>query len=222
MTEQGDPFQVIPAAWIRAAQRRWLEREQPAGLPDCAGHDVSRSGDDATTYVPRWADYFGPVVSWPGYSITDGPAAALKVHQQAASKPPQAINVDVIGYGSSSYDSLKGMGYNAIPINVSTASRYRDKSGKLTMLNLRSEIYWRMREALDPEYNSSVCLPDDPELLRDLSSARYKMLAGGKIQVESKDDIKKRIGRSPDKGDAVLMANYDGEAVISAGQVNYA
>lgn len=221
MTEQGDPFQVIPAAWVRAAQRRWLERERPVGPPDCAGHDVSRSGNDATTYAPRWADYFGPVVSWPGHSITDGPTAALKVHQQAERTPPKTINVDIIGYGSSSFDSLRGMGYNAIPINVSTSSRYRDKSGKLTMLNLRSELYWRMREALDPEYNSSVCLPDDPELLRDLSSARYKMLAGGKIQVESKEDIKKRIGRSPDKGDAVLMANYNGEAVISAGAVDY-
>jgi hypothetical protein len=119
------------------------------------------------------------------------------------------VNVDVIGYGSSSYDSLIGMGYNAQPINVSSASRYQDKSGKLTMVNLRAELYWRMRDALDPENNSTICLPDDSELLRDLCSARYKPLAGGKIQIESKDDIKKRIGRSPDKGDAVLMANYN-------------
>jgi hypothetical protein len=208
MTEQGDPFQVIPAAWIRAAQRRWLERDQPGGSPDCAGHDVSRSGQDATTYAPRWADYFGDVVSWPGFSIPDGPTAALKVHQQAGNNPPKKINVDVIGYGSSSYDSLIGMGYNAVPVNVSSGSKYRDKSGKLTMMNLRSEIYWRMREALDPENDSTVCLPDDSDLLRDLSSARYKVLAGGKIQVEGKDDIKKRIGRSPDRGDAVLLANY--------------
>lgn len=208
ITESGDPFQVIPAQWVRAAQRRWLEREQPGGAPDTVGHDVSRSGQDATTYAPRWGDYFGHVQTWPGITIPDGPTAAAKVHAANGGQEPGIINVDVIGYGSSSYDSLVGMGYNAYPVNVSVASNYKDKSQKLTMMNLRAELYWRMRDALDPENNSTIALPDDPELLRDLCSARYVPLAGGKIKVESKEDIKKRIGRSPDKGDAVLMANY--------------
>lgn len=208
MTQQGDPFQVIPAAWVRAAQRRWLEREKPTGAPDVVGHDVSRAGNDQTTYAPRWGNYFGEVTAWPGRIITDGPTAALKVHQANKGKQPGVINVDVIGYGSSSYDSLVGMGYNANPVNVSSGSKYKDKSGKLTMMNLRAELYWRMRDALDPENNSTVAIPDDSELLRDLCSARYVPLAGGKIKVESKEEIKDRIGRSPDKGDAVLLANY--------------
>jgi hypothetical protein len=221
LTEQGDPFQVIPAAWVRAAQRRWLEREQPAQAPDGAGHDVSRGGQDATTYAERWGDYFGPIYTWPGYSIPDGPTAAIKVHSVAEKKPPALLNVDIIGYGASSYDSLKGMGYSVQPVNVSSGSSYQDKSGKLTMANLRAELYWRMRDALDPDNNSSICLPDDSELLRDLCSARYMPQAGGKIKVESKEDIKKRIGRSPDKGDAVLMANYDGPTTLEAGATSY-
>jgi hypothetical protein len=147
-------------------------------------------------------------VTWPGVSIPDGPTAANKVHQEAEKLEPAYINVDVIGYGSSSYDSLIGMGYNAIPINVSVGSTYQDKSKKLTMRNLRAEMYWRMRDALDPENDSTIALPQDPELLRDLCSARYEPLAGGKIKVEAKEEIKERIGRSPDKGDAVLLANY--------------
>lgn len=209
LSQQGDPFQVIPTEWVRAAQRRWLEREQPDGRPDAAGHDVSRGGNDATTYAPRWGTYFGDVQTWPGFSIPDGPTAAMKVHNAAGANPPDVLNVDVIGYGSSSFDSLIGMGYNAMPINVSAGSSYKDKSGKLTMFNLRAELYWRLRDALDPADNSGLCLPDDPELLRDLCSARYKPLAGGKIKIESKEEIKDRIGRSPDKGDAVLLANYD-------------
>lgn len=207
-SQQGDPFQVIPSAWVRAAQRRWLERERPLDKPDVVGHDVSRGGQDYTTYAPKWGDYFGEILSWPGTSIPDGGTAAMKVHQANGGKQPGMINVDVIGYGSSSYDSLVAMGYNCNPINVSKASDYKDKSGKLTMVNLRAELYWRMRDALDPTDGSTIALPDDPELLRDLCSARYKPLAGGRVQVESKAEIKKRIGRSPDKGDAVLMANY--------------
>ena len=205
MSQQGDPYQIIPTACVRAAQRRWLEREQPEGKPDIAGHDVSRGGQDATTYVPRWGDYVGEVVTWPGRTIPDGPTAALRVHEQAEGNEPDSINVDVIGYGSSSYDSLIGMGYEAVPVNVSVASTYKDKSGKLTMLNLRAELAWRMRDELDPENHSTLALPDDPELLRDLCSVRYVPLAGGKVKAESKDEIKKRIGRSPDKGDAVLL-----------------
>ena len=130
--------------------------------------------------------------------------------------------MDVIGYGSSSYDSLVAMGYNAIPINVSHGSNYKDKSGKLTMTNLRAEIYWRTRDALDPESNSTVALPPDSELLRDLCSARWKPLAGGKVKVETKDEIKLRIGRSPDKGDAVLLANYEASKgiMVKAGAAN--
>jgi hypothetical protein len=100
------------------------------------------------------------------------------------------------------------MGYNANPINVSAGSTYKDASGKLTMLNLRAELYWRMRDELDPANNSTSALPNDPELLRDLCSARYQPMAGGKVKVESKKDIKLRIGRSPDKGDCVLLAGY--------------
>jgi len=82
------------------------------------------------------------------------------------------------------------------------------------MLNLRAELYWMLRDALDPENNSTIALPDDPELLRDLCSARYVPMAGGKVKVESKDEIKARIGRSPDKGDAVLLANYNYGSLI--------
>lgn len=208
ITKQGDPYQVIPVAWVRAAQRRWLERERPKAPADAVGHDVSRGGRDATTYAPRWGTYYGYIKTWLGASIPDGPTAAARVHERAVIDKPAVINVDVIGYGSSSYDSLIGMGYNAIPVNVGSGSSYTDKSGKLTMYNLRAEMYWRMRDALDPEDKSEVALPNDPDLLRDLCSARYQPLAGGKVKVESKEDIKKRIGRSPDKGDAVLLANY--------------
>jgi hypothetical protein len=208
ITRTGNPFQIIPTDWVRAAQRRWVERQRPSGNSDAAGHDVSRGGQDETTLTERWGNYIDITGTWPGVQVPDGPTAANLVHNALNGRTPTILNVDVIGYGSSSYDSLKGMGYNAVPVNVSSGSIYQDKSEKLTMVNLRAELAWRMRDALDPESGIDLALPDDPRVITDLCSINYTPLAGGKVKAESKEDIKKRIGRSPDIGDAILMVNY--------------
>lgn len=209
MHGQGDPFQVIPTEWVRAAQRRWLEEEQPERRPDGAGHDVARGGQDQTAYCERWGTYFGPVHVWPGKLTPDGPTAAKFVHDVA--NDPDILNVDIIGYGSSSYDSLVGMDYNAVAVNVGAGSDYTDKTGKLKMRNLRAELTWRMRDALDPEDGSDIALPPSSEVVADLCAPRYRVLAGGVVKVEDKDDIKKRLGRSPDVGDTLMLALYEPE-----------
>jgi hypothetical protein len=73
--------------------------------------------------------------------------------------------------------------------------------------NRRAEAWWGLREALDPEYNDDVCLPDDPDLIEELTTPTYRVLTGGKYLIESKDDIRSRLGgRSTDSADAVIMA----------------
>ena len=59
---------------------------------------------------------------------------------------------------------------------------------------------------LDPNLGCDVELPPDDRLTGDLVAPKWRVMSGGKIQVESKDDIRKRLGRSPDDGDAVMMA----------------
>jgi hypothetical protein len=81
-----------------------------------------------------------------------------------------------------------------------------DRTGLMRFVNLRAEMYWRFMEALDPLADDPIALPDDTELLADLAAITYKITARG-IQMESKDEIKKRLMRSTDKGDAVVMAN---------------
>lgn len=201
-----DPWQVIPTEWVRQAQQRWRDMEQPEGPPDALGIDVARGGQDSTTMAPRWENYFGEVVKYPGIATPDGPTVAGLVHQRF---PDAArLMVDVIGVGSSAYDSLVLMYPAVAPVNVSVASTFTDKSGKLKMRNLRAELHWRMRDALDPETGSLMALPPGREVLADLCSARYTMMAGGVVAVESKEDIKARLGRSPDVGDAIMLANY--------------
>jgi hypothetical protein len=172
------------------------------------GMDVAHGGDDQTVLAPRHDDYFAPLIAYPGAQTPDGKTAAALAVKAADPKAP--IHVDAIGYGASAAERLadkppEGHGLKAVPVNVAEKSRYRDKSGKYGMANKRAEMYWRLREAIDPDNDPTLCLPDDPELLADLTKPRYEITTQG-IKVEAKVDIKKRIGRSPDRGDAVALA----------------
>jgi hypothetical protein len=81
----------------------------------------------------------------------------------------------------------------------------------LKFANKRAEVWYKFREALDPDQEGGcpIALPPDSELRADLASARYELGPRG-ITLESKDSIRSRIGRSPDRGDAVVMCWSEG------------
>ena len=99
-------------------------------------------------------------------------------------------------------------------INFAEESNYYDGSGFLKMRNQRAEAYWRARESLDPETGDALAIAPDNELLADLTAARYKVTPSG-VLIESKEDIKKRIGRSTDCGDAFTMSLLEGIWLLS-------
>lgn len=202
-----DPFQIIPTEWVRAAQKRWTEMQRPTTPLTAVGLDPSRGGMDKTSLARRYDNWFDDVISWPGVVATDGATVAELTRQTVGDIEPAYINIDVNGIGSSVFDHLKVMYKNVMPFNGSEASEYRDKSGKLKMRNKRAEMYWRMRDALDPVDGDTIALPPDTELLADLCSARYEVSSAG-VKVEEKEKIKERIGRSPDIGEAVMMCLY--------------
>lgn len=201
-----DPWQVIPTAWIRAAMARHGERERPV-MPPHIGVDVARGGTDKTVIALRYGSYYAPLRRYPGTATPDGAAVGRLVLQALA--PDAAVNVDVIGVGASVYDWLREKVDSAVAtvhaVNVASASAATDRSGQLRFVNLRAEAYWRMREALDPEHGDNLALPDDSELLADLCAPRWEYTPRG-VRIEEKADIIKRIGRSPDAGDAAVLA----------------
>jgi len=202
-----DPFQVIPADWVRLAQRRWLERERPNVPLTAVGIDPSRGGADKTALSLRYDNWFDEVKSWPGIAVKDGAVMAELARQEIGENDPIYINIDVSGIGSSGYDHLKVLYKRVQPFNPAEGSEYRDKSHKLKMRNKRAEMYWRMRDALDPVHGDNIALPPSTELLADLCSAKYQVSSAG-VKIEEKEEIKKRIGRSPDEGEAVMMCNF--------------
>lgn len=202
-----DPWQVIPTAWIKLAQARWTAQQPPDVPLLSTGLDVAWGGKDKTVIARLYDTWFAPLLKYPGASTPDGPTvAALALPYTDAT---YGTSLDVIGGGLSSRDSLIGMGVrvNAINFGEGAPDGARDRSRKLKFRNVRAHAYWMMREALDPEYGENLALPPDPELEMDLRAPKWQPTAGG-VLIESKDEIKERIGRSPDSGDSVVLCYY--------------
>jgi hypothetical protein len=202
---EDDPWQVIPTSWVEAAQARW---QRPDRLPpmDSLGVDVARGGRDNTIIVRRHGMWFDAPLVTPGTQTPDGPTVAGLVI--AARRDQAVIHIDVIGVGSSPYDFLNDAGQQVVGVNVAEAATATDQSGRLRFHNLRSQLWWKMREALDPAANTGIALPPDPRLLADLTAPNWKM-TGASLTVEGREDIVKKIGRSPDFGSAAVLALID-------------
>lgn len=215
-TSKANRWQVIPTAWVQLAQRRWMESEKPNIPLSGVGVDLVRGGKDAFALAKRFGWWFAEVMKVPGVNVEDGPAAAgLMFHALEDEKHIGYITMDIIGVGSSGYDSAKVMWPGKVyGLNVAEGSSYVAMSKTnppaplFRMKNKRAEMYWRMREALDPANGKDYALPPGNELLADLCAARYEVLAGGVIQIEKKEAIKERLGRSPDVGEAVLLSDF--------------
>lgn len=218
---EDDERQLIPTAWIEAAMARWKPRDAK-GPMDSMGVDVSRSsmggmtgsgGKDRTVIARRHGTWFDDLVSLKGINVEDGPAVASAVIQRRRDAAP--VHIDIVGVGTSPYDFLNTSNVHVVAINGGAKSMGYDKSGLLAFVNLRSELYWRLREELDPTNPNPIALPDDAELLADLAAPRWWLTPSG-IMVEPKrgkpgadgkpTGLVARLGRSPDRGDAVMYA----------------
>lgn len=208
---QDDEFQVIPTQWILDAQARWTPDKPKDELMTAMGVDIAQGGADRTVIAQRYGGYFPHLITKPGRETPDGPTAAALIiyHLRDAA----VVNIDLGGgWGGSAYDHLKANeAVSMIGIVPGGGSSGRTLDGKLSFRNVRAEMWWRFREALDPTSEYKIALPPDPELRSELAAPKWKLAGGNVIQLEEKADIKKRIGRSPDKGDAVVMAWFSGD-----------
>jgi hypothetical protein len=205
--------QVIPTAWVKAAQARWKpdgwrEYEMTAMALDPAG-----GGADDAALAMRHGGWYAPIITLKGEATRDGAqmAATVLVHRRSGA----ALVVDMGGgFGTDVTSRLKENGISFVAFNGANAASGASTGG-LRFYNTRAEAWWRFREALNPdqEGGSVIALPDDPELLADLTAPTFEVRTGG-ILIESKDDIRKRLGRSTNKGDSVVMALAPGDKAV--------
>lgn len=213
---------VIPLAFVEMANERWREwADAGRSLPvdadtktvvpmDMVGVDVARSGEAKTVLALRYGDI---ITELRAYTKEDTMETTGRI-VAALRKGGKAV-VDVIGVGAGVVDRLREQGYRkqTVAFNAAEKTTWRDRSGELEFLNVRAAAWWNLRELLETE---AIALPPNDMLTGDLTAPTWRQTSGGKIKIESKDEIAKRIGRSTDYGDAVVQAFWKKPGVFFA------
>lgn len=205
-----DPWQVIPTAWIEAAQRRWTEGGRDGRALDCVGVDVAQGGDDRTVLARRYGGWFAPLEALPGRQVPDTTANAAVVLRALADGGVAQIDADGIGAATVALCQVTVRERARAYLGSAPApDGWQDAAGVFGYQNVRAAAWWSLREALDPSQRggSGIALPPDRDLRVELASPRFTIGPNG-IAIEKKVDIKKRLGRSTDLGDSIVMAHW--------------
>lgn len=226
--------QCIPTEWVKLAMERWTP-QSPVGVPMCSiGVDVAQGGTDKTTIAQRYDGWFSQIESFPGVETPSGAEVAGKVMARRLDNAKVIVDVGG-GWGADALRHLTKNGVDALGYMGVVDCQIRDRTNQLRMWNVRTAAYWKLREALDPYQpgGSQIALPPDRELLADLTAVSYETVSGkggmcvklepkaGRMGPDGKmrGGVHGRLGRSTDKGDAVVMCWWAGaRAVTDAAQ----
>jgi phage terminase large subunit len=203
-----DDDTVIPFELVESALKREVEAHT---VLEIWGLDVARFGTDATALARRQGNVLvQPVEERRGYDLmrTVGWVKA-EYDKRLPSQRPSEILVDSIGMGSGVLDRLVELGLPARGINVSETPTLFDER----YLNQRAELWFSGKAWLD---RKDCSLAGDDGLAAELIVVKYGHTSSGKLQVESKESLKKRGHPSPNKADAFLLT-FAGDAVTAIG-----
>jgi len=202
---------IIPLEWVENANMRWEELKEKGRLERepimCAASDISSTGPDESWLGVRRGHVVSRLWKVQKHSTMTTTGAIVGAIRDTSA---YAV-VDVIGVGTGVVDRLREQGYAVDAFNGSEGTKSRDRSNELEFVNRRAWAWWHLRDLLDPSFDADVALPPNDELLGDLVAPKWIDTSTGKIKVEEKDEIRKRLGRSPDAGDTVVML-FGGEA----------
>jgi phage terminase large subunit len=193
---QQDAQTLIPQHLIEAAYTREVHGNDD--YRPVWGLDVARFGDDRTVLARRRHRDLEDVASWRGLDTMQTAGRVKAAYDECATDDkPTSIVVDVIGIGAGVVDRLRELDLPVRALNVSELPAVRSKFHRL-----RDELYWRGREWF--EGMNVRC--DNREVGGELADVLYTYTSSGQIKVEPKADIKERLGRSPDVGEAFLLS----------------
>jgi hypothetical protein len=201
----GSDNAVIPLSWMEEAMDREVSYPQSKKI---AGLDVARFGDDKTALIIRQGGHVKYIDSWMKTDLMDSCGRVVNLYNEGHF---DVICVDAIGIGAGVADRLKELSIPTVAVNVAETASYQDKFNRL-----RDELWWKVREffeAKDCKLDSELLQCKD--LLNELSIMTYKFSSNGKLQVESKDDLKKRGVASPNLADALCLTFYKGGSVAN-------
>lgn len=195
---------IVPLSLVDRARDGWVKQgPRSPSHPLAIGVDVARFGGDETVIWPRRGPHaYEPVVvaDMDSIQVADKVMEVVHLYRRPSEKP--SVRVDVIGVGAGVVDQLQRHGKYVVVVPVNVAERSDDPE---RFYNLRAQLWFGLRDWLAEE----GYLPSDSKLEGELVSVRYGFDSRGRIKVEPKDELRKRIGRSPDRADALALAVYN-------------
>ncbi len=208
-------FQVLPTEWVQAAMDRWDENGKKDKKMTAMGVDVAAGGVDRTVLSRRYGAWFDNLIRVPGVETKKPSVVAglITVHRRDGA----VVIIDCGGgYGGGVVEMCEENGMTVVGHVGNERAHAVSADGQFTFHNRRTEVYWRFREALNPEQpdGSPIALPPDRAIFAELIMARWAPRVGtNEIKVELKDEIRKRLGRSPDDADALVMSWSEGNTL---------
>lgn len=186
---------LIPISTVRAAMARYKNAHAKDSLQGSArviGVDVARFGADKTVFSARWGVQALPLKV---YEHNDLMHTVGLLSQFCEQWKPDAVFIDEGGLGGGLVDRMQQLGYDVVGVNFGA------KALDPRYFNRRAEMYVTLKEWLE----DGGILPEDQTLLSDLTAAQYSFDASNRLKLERKEEIKKRLGKSPDLSDALAL-----------------
>jgi hypothetical protein len=203
---------LIPQYWVELAVERWKKWKATGEMPKGKrrlGVDVAGMGRDSSVICDRTGDV---VKKFDAYQ-SGGKADHMKIAGivKNALTGTNTAFIDTIGEGAGVYSRLMEMGYEnkAYSCKFSeSAEGLHDVTGQYEFVNMRAYLFWAIRDWLNPANKTEACLPDLLVLRQELVEIKYIVQSNGKIIIEKKEEIKKRLGRSTDYADSLANTFY--------------
>lgn len=203
---------LIPYEWVDAANARYDECDIASSVANktlTLGIDVAGMGRDSSSFCYRYDNVVEKFLLWQSGGVADH----MKVAGTAANSlrlPNTFAMIDTIGEGAGVYSRLVELGYNnALSCKMSEgASGYTDSTGQYEFANMRAYLHWCVREWLDPKNGYNPAIPKNDLFMQEATEIKWRFRSDGKIIIEPKEDIIKRLKRSPDLFDSLANTFY--------------
>jgi len=203
---------LIPLNWCSRAVTRWEKSKENCKVSDhiYLGLDVARYGTNKTVlteFIPNRVMFQKSIQN---KSTTDATQLVVKEGISAGAKLLQ-ITTDDTGVGGGVTDRLRELGYPVLAVNFS-----QKPTDPMHFKGIRDEMYWHTRELFRSD---EIAIPNSDLLINQLSAIKYKIdPRTGKIEIETKDDMKKRGLKSPDEADSLVIAIWGAKRMKASGQ----
>ena len=196
---------LIPLSWVTSSAERFLGSDWASYRPrmNVLGVDVARFGSDATTMYHRKDHLCRKYKEVHGADTMVVVGHIIRAQQETGA---DRVYIDEIGIGAGVVDRLKEQGYHwAVGVNFGGKAQNEDEYA-----NQRAECYWEMRKSLE---GGELAIADE-DFAAQVTATKWKPDSKGRIRIEEKDEIKRRIGRSPDDADAVALTFSRAQSVV--------